>query len=396
MNVYRLKNTIQEYAWGSPSLIPSLLGTVNPEGVPKAEIWMGTHPKAPSSVINENGETPLPGLIDDDPSAVLGVKVAERFNGQLPFLFKVLAAGQALSIQAHPNLSQARAGFERENKKGLPIDAWDRNYRDPNHKPEILCALTPFWAMCGFRPFDEMLANLKFLSNTVLSKPYSELEKKPGGRTLRRFFGSLLSLDKDDAVTLVEAACRHTADQNDEAYKWVEKLRLQQPGDIGAVCPLLLNTYRLEPGEAIFLDAGELHAYLEGLGVELMANSDNVLRGGLTAKHVDRSELLRTLTFKAQRVPILQGREEAPGIAVFDTPTEEFRLSRCHITDKKPLHAAEGRNVEIFIVTMGSCLLRTGNEDGMELSTGESVFIPAYAAPYTISGTATLFKATVP
>ena len=396
MNIFRLKNTIQEYAWGSPTFIPSLLGTVNPEGTPKAEIWMGTHPKAPSTVIDENGETALPELIGDDPSAVLGERVAARFKGQLPFLFKVLAAGHALSIQAHPNLNQARAGFERENKKGVPLDAWDRNYRDPNHKPEIICALTPFWAMCGFRPIDEIVTNLDFLADTVLAKPFAVLKRKPGGKTLRRFFGFLLALEKKAAGDLVTVTCRRAAKRSDDVHNWVIKLNEQQPGDVGIICPLLLNTYLLEPGEAIFLGAGELHAYLEGLGIELMANSDNVLRGGLTKKHVDPDELLRTLTFNAESVPILQGHDVSPGVAVFDTPAEEFSLSRITITGEIPYNAEENRNVEIFIVTEGSCLLRAGAADGMELVKGESVFVPASAAPYRITGSATLFRATVP
>jgi mannose-6-phosphate isomerase len=396
LKVFRLKNTIQEYVWGSPTFIPELLGTLNPEGRPKAEMWMGTHPKAPSTVIDENGETTLPDLIAGDPPKVLGESVADRFNGQLPFLFKVLAASQALSIQAHPNLSQARAGYDRENKKGVALDAWDRNYRDPNHKPEIICALTPFWAMCGFRPIDEIVTNLDFLTGTVLDKAFANLKKKPGEKALRRFFESLITLGKESAGDIVDAACRGAATRNDDSHGWVTKLNKQQPGDVGVICPLLLNTYHLEPGQAMFQGAGELHAYLEGLGIELMANSDNVLRGGLTTKYVDPDELLQTLTFDAQPAPILTGREVSPGTVVYDTPAKEFSLSRITVTGEIPYDAEEKRNVEIFIVTEGSCLLRAGASDGMEVAKGESVLVPANSGSYRISGSATLFRATVP
>jgi mannose-6-phosphate isomerase len=250
--------------------------------------------------------------------------------------------------------------------------------------------------MCGFRPIDEILTNLDFLTGTVLDKPFANLKKKPGEKALRRFFESLLTLDQKSAGDLVEAACRRAANRDDDSHKWVTKLNKQQPGDVGVICPLLLNTYHLEPGQAIFLGAGELHAYLEGLGIELMANSDNVLRGGLTTKHVDPDELLRTLTFNAKPAPVLTGREVSPGTVVYDTPAKEFSLSRITITGEIPYNAEEKRNVEIFIVTEGSCLLRAGAADGMEVVKGESVFVPANAASYQISGSATLFRATVP
>jgi mannose-6-phosphate isomerase len=398
LNVYRLKNTIQEYPWGSPTAIPALLGITNPEGKPKAEMWMGTHPKSPSTAIDDQGEVSLPDLIQSDPQGFLGDAVAQKFNGMLPFLFKLLAADKALSIQAHPNLSQAKAGFERENKQEIPLDAPHRNYRDPNHKPEIICALTPFWAMCGFRPVAQIVTNLGFLETTALGKQYGEFSKRPGAKSLRKLFLSLLNLERSDADAVVTASFDMPAvdDQTATLVRWIKILHKQQPGDIGAICPLLLNTYRLKPGEAIYLEAGELHAYLEGFGVELMANSDNVLRGGLTTKHVDHEELLRTLTFKTETVPILSGTDVSPELTVFETPAEEFRLGRITVSEKKAYKAQGDRNAEILIVIEDSCSLRSGTGDGLELAKGESVFVPASAPPYEIAGPATLFRATVP
>ena len=189
---------------------------------------------------------------------------------------------------------------------------------------------------------------------------------------------------------------REEDEKTAKLVQWIKKLNQQQPGDIGAICPLLLNTYRLKPGEAIYLGAGELHAYLKGFGVELMASSDNVLRGGLTTKHVDHEELLRTLTFKTEIVPILTGNEVSPELTVFETPAEEFCLSRITVFGEKAYRAQSDRNAEILIVTEDSCSLRSGAGDGLELAKGESVFVPASAPPYEITGPATLFRATVP
>ncbi len=395
MDLYKLENVIQDYAWGSPTYIPELLGQPNPENTPKAELWIGTHPKAPSRVV-ELGETAsLTEFISKNPGGILGEVVATRFEAELPFLFKVLAAEKALSIQSHPNLEQARDGFRLENERGVPLDAAHRNYRDPNHKPEIICALTPFWAMCGFRPVEDIVENLVPLGSPVLEKPLDALKKGQDRAALKVFFEFLLSLDQAQRAALVGDACAVASEDEGDRSRWVLELNRQYPGDIGVLCPLLLNLYHLQPGQAIYLDAGELHAYLHGLGIELMANSDNVLRGGLTPKHVDVRELLGTLTFHAGVVPILEGRDLGTRETVYDTPSAEFRLSRIEIQSGQRYEASCERNIEILIVTSGNCVVDCNGET-MSVEKGESLFVPAEACRYSIFGSAVLFKATVP
>ena len=397
MDIYRLENTVQEYGWGSPAYIPKLTGTPNPDGRPKAEIWMGSHPKAPSMAVGTDETLPLPELISRDPDSLLGRRVAAANGEKLPFLFKVLAAGTALSIQSHPNLKQARKGFRRENRMGIPPDAPNRNYRDDNHKPEIICALTPFWAMCGFRPVDQIVENLSALDTDVLAGSLGGLRVKRSRKGLQRLFHDLMKLGDEPRKALVDAACRKAGQSPvDDIGRWVTRLNELFPGDIGVVCPLLLNVYQLNPGEAIYLGAGELHAYLEGLGIELMANSDNVLRGGLTPKHVDVKELQRTLTFASGVVPVLVGRETSPTETVYDAPVDEFALSRITIDDGHRYTAPKDRNVEILIVTDGECTIRQKGADDLVLRKGESALVPASAGRYEIAGAGILFKATVP
>ena len=394
MDLYKLENTIQEYSWGSATDIPDLLGRPNPENTPQAELWMGTHPKAPSNVILGGKTKPLPELISENPEGMLGPAVAGRFGGELPFLFKVLAAGKPLSIQSHPNLEQAKDGFRRENKQGIPLDAPHRNYRDANHKPEIICALTPFWAMCGFRPIEAILENFVSLDASILEESLDNLKREQSRAALKTFFSFLLGLAPEQVRSLIDRACTVASAEEGAGSRWVLELNRRFPSDIGVLCPLLLNVYHLKPGQAVYLDAGELHAYLSGLGIELMANSDNVLRGGLTPKHIDVPELVGTLTFRAAEVPVLEGRDLGGAETVYDSPAKEFRLSRIEV-GSKIYQAAAQRYAEILIVTEGSCLIECGGET-LSATKGDSLFVSAVAGQYAISGSGVLFKATIP
>jgi mannose-6-phosphate isomerase len=395
MDLYKLDNTIQEYSWGSVTDIPNLLGRSNPESTPQAELWMGTHPKAPSNVVVHGQTTSLPEVISKNPGGILGAAAAERYGGKLPFLFKVLAAGKPLSIQSHPNLEQAKDGFRRENERGIPLDAPHRNYQDANHKPEIICALTPFWAMCGFRPVEQIVENFSPFGASVLSEPLDALRRGQSSAALRVFFSFLLGLEPGQVASLADRACEVAAQEKGDRSDWVLELNRLFPGDLGVICPLLLNVYHLKPGQAVYLDAGELHAYLSGLGIELMANSDNVLRGGLTPKHMDVTELLSTLTFQAAEVPVLEGRDLGGAETVYDCPADEFRLSRIEVRSGLTYQAAAERSVEILIVTEGTCLIECDGKT-MSAAKGESLLVPADACDYAISGSGVLFKATIP
>ena len=329
MKISILKNSIQEYAWGSTQAIPALLGRKNPERKTQAELWMGAHPKAPSQVLHNGQWISLAELIAKNPVDVLGKQVAQDFNNHLPYLFKVLAAAKPLSIQAHPGLHHAREGFQRENAQKIPLDAPNRNYRDDNHKPECICALSRFWALSRFRKISGMLAYFAKLNLRQLEAELADFKKRPTANGLKRFYTYLMKLDRDQQKRIVAEALGQVRsfESEDAVFKWMLKLAEDYPDDIGVLSPILLNLICLEPGQALFLDAGELHAYLEGLGIELMANSDNVLRGGLTPKHVDVPELLRILKFEDQDVTLLKPGKSIANEFVYPSPAAEFVLS---------------------------------------------------------------------
>lgn len=389
----KLKNTIQEYAWGSPDAIPGLLGFENPDNTPMAELWMGAHPKAPSVAVTDAGDVSLDKAIADSPEETLGNEPSKQFDGRLPFLFKVLAAGAPLSIQAHPNLEQARQGYARENQEGIPIGASERNYRDPNHKPEIMCALTPFWAMCGFRPEPELDAELHRFSHVPLvSDALAALRSQSGPAGVKAMFSALMTADereKREAVARVVDSC---ANMSGDRYEWVVSLNEHHRSDIGVICPLILNLFRLEPGRAIYLEAGVLHAYLSGTGIELMANSDNVLRGGLTRKHVDVPELLGVLGFHAERPTVLAGESVSSGVTVYETPNAEFSLSRIRL-DGAYEYLPE--TAEILLCTEGDCAL-AGAGRRLQIRRGASVFVPAATGPCELEGSGVLYRASIP
>lgn len=394
-----LKNTIQEYAWGSRTAIPELLGQSVPADQPQAELWMGAHPKAPSQVLSNGRWRSLPDLIQESPEETLGQKVAARFSNKLPFLFKVLAAAKPLSIQAHPNREQAGQGFARENELGIPRDAIHRNYRDDNHKPEIICALTPFWALNGFRRLEKTLRLLEEAEIPDLAGIVSFLQSHSNRNGLKEFFNHLMTTDSEKQARLVEQAVNFAEKRTPEepVWMWMIKLNEEYPGDIGVLCPLFLNLVRLKPQQAMYLPARELHGYLEGVGIELMANSDNVLRGGLTSKHVDVQELLALLNFTDGDLNILDPENLAPGVAVYRTEAEEFVLSVIRVNKEAPFSSPRDRSVEMMICTEGEVSVTDlSNGEITLLTKGTSIIVPAAVEQYLIEGNGILYKAAVP
>ncbi|MFI6940154.1 mannose-6-phosphate isomerase, class I [Streptomyces sp. NPDC050418] len=379
----RLSNTIRPYAWGSTTAIPQLLG-VEPSGEPQAEMWMGAHPGAPSRL--ERG--PLNAVIDADPEAELGAEAVAKFGPRLPFLLKLLAAGAPLSLQVHPDLQQAKEGFADEEQRGVPIDAPHRNYKDANHKPELICALTPFDGLCGFRDPNEAAELLAGLGIDSL-KPYADLlHAHPEEAALREVLTAILTADKHAmAATVGEATA--AAERLGGAYTPYASIAHHYPGDPGVIAAMLLNYVRLQPGEALFLGAGVPHAYLNGLGVEIMANSDNVLRCGLTPKHVDVPELLRIVRFEATDPGVLRPEAGPDGEEVYETPIDEFRLSRYVLAEGSAASDLTARTPQILLCTAGE--VRAGE---FELAPGQSVFVPA-GEKAQISGNGTIFRATV-
>lgn len=379
----RLDNTVRPYAWGSATAIPHLLG-VEPTGEPQAEMWMGAHPGAPSRTARGT----LAEVIDADPERELGKEAVVRFGPRLPFLLKILAAGAPLSLQVHPDLEQAREGYEDEERRGVPIDAPHRNYKDANHKPELICALTEFDGLCGFREPARAAALLAGLGVDSL-KPYVDLlGARPEDAALREVLTAILSADRDAMARTVAEATAACARLGGD-YAPYAGLAHHFPGDPGVIAAMLLNHVRLQPGEALFLGAGVPHAYLDGLGVEIMANSDNVLRCGLTPKHVDVPELLRVVRFEAGDPGVLRPEATPDGEEVYETPIDEFRLSRYVLAEGGTAHDLTRDTPQILLCTAGS--VRAG---GHELGPGQSVFVPA-GDEAEISGAGTVFRATV-
>jgi len=392
--ILRLKNPILDYAWGSKTAIADLLGQPSPSEGPQAEMWMGAHPKAPSSVFWNGRRVSLAELIDWHPGAVLGDGVVEKFGPRMPYLFKVLAAAAPLSIQAHPNRVQARQGFERENAAGIALDAPHRNYRDENHKPECLCALTPFWGLCGFRQIEDIL---DYFARLGVSGLDDELALLRCG-DLKGFFEAAMRLE-DDRRRRVTAEVRDLArslEADDPVFRWIVSLHRSYPDDIGILAPILLNLVCLKPGQAMFLDSGQLHAYLEGTGIELMASSDNVLRGGLTPKHVDVSELMRVLRFEQGSVAVLAAQPDRERERRYPCAAEEFALSVIEVAERCPHRSQTDRSVEILLCTAGR--LRAVEAAGRQtlLGKGAAVLVPAAVEAYRIEGSGTLYKASVP
>ncbi|MEV0258089.1 mannose-6-phosphate isomerase, class I [Streptomyces sp. NPDC050732] len=379
----RLTNTIRPYAWGSTTAIAELTGA-EPSGEPQAEMWMGAHPGAPSRT--ERGA--LNEVIDAAPERELGKAAAAKFGPRLPFLLKILAAGAPLSLQVHPDLAQAKEGYADEERRGVPVDAPHRNYKDANHKPELICALTPFDGLCGFRAPAETAALLEALEVDSL-KPYVDLLRaQPEEAALREVLTAVLTADPEEmaeTVTEVTAAARRLGG----IYAPYAGIAHHYPGDPGVIAAMLLNHVQLQPGEALFLGAGIPHAYLNGLGVEIMANSDNVLRCGLTPKHVDVPELLRVVRFDATDPGVLRPEASETGEEVYETPIDEFRLSRLVLPEGAAPHDLTAPTPQILLCTAGS--VRAGE---LSLTPGQSAFVPA-GEKAEVSGPGTVFRATV-
>jgi mannose-6-phosphate isomerase len=387
--MWQLTNGVRFYPWGSRTVIPELLGQPAPADRPYAELWVGAHPDEPSLLPDGR---PLHQAIAADPEALLGRPQVERFGQRLPFLLKVLAADTPLSLQAHPTAEQAEAGFAAEEAAGVPRDDPTRTFKDTCHKPELLLALTTFEALCGFRPVEESLHCLAKLQVPDLKPTIAALAR--GG--LRAAIPQLIALSGKRRLALVsavaEAAGRFVAAHDPEfinTYRWAASLAETYPGDPGVVISLMCNHLKLAPGEAVFLPAGNLHAYLSGAGVEVMASSDNVLRGGLTHKHVDLAALIEVLDFTDGRVPVLHPVLGPAGLR-YPVPVEDFDLTRCQLDDQPgPLTT---RGPQVLLCTEGRAVLASADGE-LTLAKGQSVFVPA-GAPVSARGPAVLYRAT--
>jgi mannose-6-phosphate isomerase len=395
-----LRPVIRPYPWGTRTAIAELQGRPVPAPGPEAELWMGAHPSAPSGV----GWTTLDEVIAAAPERALGADCAGRFGGRLPFLLKVLSAEKALSIQVHPSRAQAQAGYAAENASGLAADDPARNYVDDWPKPELLYALTPFEVAAGLRTPADASTLLGALEVDELKPLAADLHD------LRVALATILQWPEPARlVSEVAAACERLA-ASDSPYAAAcaaaVRVAADHPGDIGVVALLLMRHAVLQPGQAVFMPAGGLHAYLRGTGIELLANSDNVVRSGLTSKHIDVPELLRLLD-PSVAVPVLSPRPLVDGLATFDTPAPEFRLYLINLLAPSPPASASpappspapalalpGTGPRILLCLGGACSLRAASGQELDLTRGESCFIPFADGPVHATGQARLVQAT--
>ncbi|MGH3518724.1 MAG: mannose-6-phosphate isomerase, class I [Haloechinothrix sp.] len=387
-----LRNAVRPYAWGSRTVIPELLGQPVPAPHPEAELWMGAHPGDPSRVVGSDGEErSLLELVEADPMGQLGAECARRWGNRLPFLLKILAAEEPLSMQAHPTAAQALKGFAREEAAGIPRDAGVRNYPDPTAKPELVCALTEFEVLAGFRAAQRTVAMLREIETPALA-PYTDLlAGQPDADGMRALFTTWITLPQqalDELLPEVLKACAQHDDAGGEfatECRTVVELGAAHPRDAGVLAALLLNRISLAAGEAIYLQAGNLHLYLHGTAVEILANSDNILRCGLTPKHVDVPELLRVVDFSCGPTPVLRG-EPASGVGrvmVYATDAAEFELSQAEwVAGERDEVRLPAGGPQILVCTKGSVLVRCDQDlpDGareLELRRGSSLWLSA-------------------
>ncbi len=394
--IFKIKGVVQNYAWGGKEFIPNLVGFKNDDNKPCAEYWMGAHQSAPS-ILQLNGTSiSLYKLIQSDLTEMLTQPVANKF-GELPYLFKVLDVNDMLSIQVHPTKEEAEIGFDREEAEGIPIMAPNRNYKDRNHKPEVMVALSDFWLLHGFK---KKLALEKSLEEDQELKILLPLFKKDGIKALYQFTMEMEQIDVDSLlIPLIKREIRQKNDgkltKQDPGW-WVAKLYQGKDliGNIdrGIFSIYFFNIVQINPGEAIFQKAGIPHAYLEGQNIELMANSDNVLRGGLTPKHIDVSELMKHTLFEEIIPEIMLGNPSRIGEKVYPCPVPDFGISKIDLKAGS-IYTSTSLSLEIMIVTEGGALVN----NNIVLKRGEVVaLLPGVEYQLAASGNCTLFKAFVP
>ncbi|EGQ8085097.1 mannose-6-phosphate isomerase, class I [Vibrio vulnificus] len=392
-SIFKLENVIQNYAWGSQTAITELFGIDNPEQVPQAEIWMGTHPNGCSKLAHTG--MLLSDFIQSDPANVLGDYTVERF-GDLPFLFKVLSAEKPLSIQVHPSREKAIEGYQKENLQGLQLTDSSRNYKDDNHKPELVYALTFYKAMNGFRTIEEIVSLFDQAKVETLRLDLEKLILQPTSTGLKAFFDVVMNLSaerKQRALAELLQAVDQPAKtaKAREAFELIKEFRQDYRDDIGLFSPLLLNIVELEPGEAMFLHAETPHAYVKGTGLEIMANSDNVLRAGLTPKHMDIAELIANTNFiSTDRDKLILKPFNIENKTAYPIPVEDFSFEIVNVETTERRQYV--RSAEILFCIEGNCAIRHGS-DVVTVAAGESVFVCHSTKVYEYFGEGRLARA---
>ncbi|ASA55566.1 mannose-6-phosphate isomerase, class I [Vibrio gazogenes] len=380
---YLMQNVIQHYAWGSTQSINNLFDIPNPEHLPQAEIWMGAHPGGCSQLMTGHQHDSLAEFIQRHPSSCLSAQTHQMY-GELPFLFKVLAADKALSIQVHPCKADAETGYVRENQLHIPLNAPERNYKDPNHKPELVYALTPYHALNGFRPLDDIIQTLTKMNLQPIESLVNQLRADKTATGFQLFFIRLLSLSGEQKSLAIQAllAYAQQAQHDEPLARLILDLAQDYPEDIGLFSATLLHYVVLQPGEAMYLDAKTPHAYLKGTGLEVMASSDNVLRAGLTPKHIDVEELAKCTSFAPKPSETLLIAPEETQVAYhYPVPVNDFKFSIYPAPDDVTLTIT---SAEIVFAIDADVHLQHKSGLTLTLHKGQSAFIPAAANVYQL------------
>jgi mannose-6-phosphate isomerase len=388
---FPMRNVIQNYAWGSPTAIHEMFGVANPDDQPQAEIWMGAHPNGCSKIVDNGEEVLLADFINLDKAGILNASTEIQF-GELPYLFKILAADKALSIQVHPSKAQAECGFQLEEEAGISRTAPNRNYKDPNHKPELVYALTAYQAMNGFREFDEIIALFREANIKSITALFEEFASSPDEAHLQVFFRALLSLNEEHKASAIQELITFAEQhKHRKLCALILDLALQYPGDIGLFCPLMLHVLTLQPGEAMFLHACTPHAYIRGVGLEIMANSDNVLRSGLTPKHIDVAELVKCTQFVPKPADtLLITPEYRDGGEFYPVPVDDFKFAIYTAPEATTLLTD---SAEILLALDSEMKLSHASGDTVTVTRGESVFIPAFTGQYQVTSAGRVARA---
>jgi len=396
--IFRLKGKVQHYAWGGYEFIPHWLGIPNTEHKPFAEYWMGAHPSASSDIVTPNGSLSLNELIKGFPEITIGNNVQQKF-GELPYLFKILDVHEMLSIQVHPTKEEAIKGFEEEEAKGIPVGAATRNYKDKNHKPEVMVALSEFWLLHGFLQQESLK---KVLQSVPEFEKFVSLFKNDDYKKLYQHVMEMSQNEVNALLTpLVHRELQRKKDNEltkDQPGWWVTKLFEHQTSveniDRGIFSVYFFNIVKANPGEAIFQGAGIPHAYLEGQNVELMANSDNVLRGGLTPKHIDVPELLKHTTFKGVAPNIMMGEQMKTGEKNYSCPVDDFGISKIELKQSQT-YSGTASSLEIIVAIDGE--MQISGTNNLSIKRGEATAILC-GETYNISTPSSVmaYKAFVP
>lgn len=403
--MHRLRGVFRDYAWGSRDAIPCALGLPLPEDV-IAEWWLGAHTTGPCGVspVGEYDDSPhadLSEMISADPVALLGTGIMDRFGKQLPFLMKLIAPARTLSLQVHPTRDHARTMFQQEDMIGIPRDAPHRNYRDQNHKPELIVALTEFEALSGFRSPGEILRSLIGLDAAVAYRVRHILQHDPSATGVRRAFHMYLEGSRAPSAAELDeltSACALRLKENGSDSPMdstVVRLSQDHPGDSGIVAGLLLNSVTLSPGEALYIPPGCVHAYMRGLGIEIMASSDNTIRAGLTGKHVDVSELLQIVDYEPCPPQLVEPHVH-DHTAMFRVPVEDFQLSLTRIeeTQSRRIRMPE-TGPRIILCLDGEFEIHSAGESAT-VSRGDAMFASAKEPALHLSGAGFVVVASTP